>query len=153
MSLDDYKFNVESAVQIIDEAYELWQEHHNELVGEDVKFLPDFEKYKAVEKNGYLKVYTVRYKKKLVGYAVFIALPHHHRVQVIQAENTLFFLTKEHRKGLLASKFIRWCEEQLFGSGVSQISMRTKVRASFGILLKRLKYQEEEVVYMKKKKE
>ena len=151
MSLDDYKFNVESAVQIIDEAYELWQEHHNELVGEHVEFHPDFQKYKQVEQNGNLKVYTVRIKKKLIGYVVFTVLPHHHRTQVIQAENTLFFITKEHRKGLLASKFIRWCEEQLFNSGVSQISMRTKVRASFGILLKRLKYQDEEVVYMKKK--
>lgn len=151
MSLDDYVFNVESAVQIIDEAYLLWQEHHDELVGSNVKFLPDFQKYKTVEKNGGLKVFTIRHNKKLIGYAVFTVLPHHHRTQVIQAENTLFFITKEHRKGLLASKFIRWCEKYLFDNGVFQISMRTKMRASFGILLKRLKYQEEEIVYLKKK--
>lgn len=151
MSLEDYKFSVESAVQIIDEAHDLWQEHHDELVGSHVRFLPDFQKYKAVEKNGNLRVFTARINNKLVGYAVFTVLPHHHRIHVIQAENTLFFITKDHRKGLLASKFIRWCEQQLFDKGVSQISMRTKVKASFGILLKRLKYQEEEVVYMKKK--
>jgi len=151
MSLDEYVFNVESAVQIIDEAYVLWQEHHDELVGKDVKFLPDFQKYKLIEKNGNLRVFTIRHNKRLIGYAVFIVLPHHHRLQVVQAENTLFFVTKEHRKGLLASKFIRWCEKELFDNGVSQISMRTKLRASFGILLKRLKYKEEEVVYLKKK--
>ena len=151
MSLDDYKFNVESLVQIVDETFELWQEHHDELVGEQIEFHPDIQKYKKIELNGNLRVYTIRIKKKLIGYAFFMVAPHHHRTQIIQAENTLFFITKEHRKGLLASKFIRWCEEQLFNSGVSQISMRTKVRASFGILLKRLKYSEEEVVYIKKK--
>lgn len=151
MSLEDFKFNVESAVQIIDEAYELWQEHHNELVGEHVKFLPDFQKYKAIENNGHLRVFTVRHKKKLVGYAVFTVIPHHHRTQVVQAENTLFFITKEHRIGWLASNFIKYCETWLFDNGVHQISMRTKTKASFGVLLRRLKYKEEEIVYLKKK--
>lgn len=151
MSLDNYVFNVESAKQILEEAYPLWQEHHNELVGADIKFLPDLPKYLNVEKAGLLRVFTIRFEGTLIGYAVFMIAGHHHRVQVIQAENTLFFVTKEHRKGFLASKFIKFCEQWLFDHNVNQISMRTKVRASFGVLLKRLKYKEEEVVYMKKK--
>lgn len=105
----------------------------------------------SVEKNGHLRVFTARKGKKLIGYAVFTVIPHHHRVQVIQAENTLFFITKDYRKGWLASKFIKYCETWLFDNGVNQISMRTKTKASFGVLLRRLKYKEEEIVYLKKK--
>lgn len=152
MSVDDYKFNVEKLANILDESYFLYEEHHNELVGEHVKFNPDVQKYLNVEKNSNLYVFTIRdSNKKLVGYSYFMCSPHHHRTQVIVAENTLFFITHDHRKGWLASKFIKFCEQKLFEFGISQIHMRTKVRASFGVLLKRLKYKEEEIVYIKKK--
>lgn len=151
MSVDDYKFDLESATQVIEESYELWQEHHDELVGHNVKFLPDLQKYRNVEKAGLLRVFTIRLDGKLLGYSVYMVAHHHHRIQVIQAENTLFFITKNHRLGWLASKFIKYCEQHLFNHGIHQITMRTKVQASFGVLLKRLKYKEEEVVYIKKK--
>lgn len=151
MSENNVKFEVESFVGIIDEAYNLWQEHHDELVGSHVEFLPDLQKYIAIEKNKHLTVFTIRDNKKLIGYAIFTVIPHHHRTQVIQAENTLFFITKAYRKGWLASTFIKYCEEWLFNHNVHQISMRTKTKASFGVLLRRLKYKEEEIVYLKKK--
>ena len=152
MSTDDIKFNVEKLKDILEESYFLYQEHHNELVGEHIDFIPDVQKYLALEKNDKLHVFTVRDSGKLIGYSYFMTAPHHHRTQVIVAENTLFFITKDHRKGWLASNFIKYCENLLFEYGISQIQMRTKVRASFGVLLKRNKYTEEEVVYIKKRK-
>ena len=152
MSLDDYSFSVEKASEIMWESYPLYEEHHKELVSENVDFKPDVPKYLKIEELGALFVFTVRDKSRaLVGYSYFMLNRHHHRTQVIVAENTLFFITKEHRKGWLASKFINYCESILFANGVDQIQMRTKVRASFGVLLKRLKYNEEEVVYIKKR--
>lgn len=152
MSLDDYKFRTERLENLVDESYDLWQEHHDELVGAGIDFKPDIQKYLNVEKNDCLRVFVIRDShKKLIGYSYFMLSKHHHRTQITVAENTLFFITKDHRKGWLASKFIKYCEQELFNSGVNQIHMRTKVRASFGLLLKRCKYKEEEVVYIKKK--
>ena len=152
MSADDLKFNVETLRATFDESQELYQEHHNELVGENIDFVPDVKKYQTLEDAGLLAVFTIRDKDNmLVGYSYFMLARHHHRMQVIVAENTLFFITKHHRKGWLASKFIKYCEDLLFQNGITQIHMRTKVRASFGVLLKRCKYKEEEIVYIKKK--
>ena len=152
MSLDDYRFNVEKASDIMWESAPLFKEHHLELVSEKVDFKPDVPKYLKIEELNALAVFTIRdADNNLIGYSYFMLNRHHHRTQVIVAENTLFFITKEHRKGWLASKFIKYCESLLFDNGVDQIQMRTKVRASFGVLLKRLKYSEEEVVYLKKR--
>ena len=152
MSVDDFKFSKEKLKDVLEESYFLYEEHHNELVGEKVKFKPDVPKYLSTEQAGNLHVYCIRdLTGKLVGYSYYMTAQHHHRTQVTVAENTLFFITADCRKGWLASKFIKYYEQMLFDSGINQIHMRTKVRASFGVLLKRLKYNEEEVMYIKKK--
>ena len=152
MSVDDFKFSKEKLKDVLEESYFLYEEHHNELVGEKVKFNPSVSDYMNAENSDTLRVYCIRdVTGKLVGYSYYIILKHWHRTQVAVAENTLFFITASCRKGWLASKFIKYCEQMLFDSGINQIHMRTKIRASFGVLLKRLKYNEEEVMYIKKK--
>ena len=152
MSLEDYSFSIEKFSSILEELYPLWREHHNELVGKDVPLQPDISKYIQLEKNNYLVIFTIRNQyNKLVGYSFFVLSTHIHRTQVVKADNDLFFITHRHRKGWLASKFLKYCEKKLFGTTITQIQMRTKVKQSFGVLLERCGYKEEEIVYIKKK--
>ena len=152
MSLDDYSFAVENFSNILEELYPLWREHHNELVGKNIPLQPDLNKYLMLEQKKYLVIFTIRDKNnRLIGYSFFILGTHIHRTQVVKADNDLFFITARHRKGWLASRFIKYCDKKLLTSFVTQVQMRTKVKQSFGILLERCGYAHEEVVYIKKK--
>lgn len=152
MSSDDYTFGIERFDSILEELFPLWREHHNELVGEQVPLQPDIARYIAVQQQGNLVVFSIRDKNnKLCGYSFFFLSKHIHRTQVIKADNDLFFITKSHRKGWLAKKFIKYCEKKLFNNNISQIGMRTKNRASFGPLLEYCGYVPEEQFYLKVK--
>ena len=116
-----------------------------------VGLYPSIEGYIELEKKSALAIFTLRHKGKLIGYSFFLVYPHLHRQQITVAVNDLFFITHSHRKGWLASKFIKYFEPILFANGISQIMMRTKSRSSFAPLLKRCGYAEEEISYIKKK--
>lgn len=152
MNLDDFSFGIENFQSILEELYPLWRQHHNELVGKDTELKPNIELYINLQKQQRLAVFTARGPAgNLVGYSFFILSEHIHRTQVLKADNDLFFITKRFRKGWLASNFIKFCEKKLFDHGIKQIYMRTKTRASFGPLLDRCGYKQEEVLYIKKK--
>lgn len=152
MSLDDYSFGIEKFSNILWESHKLYKEHHDELFGENVTFNPDVPRYYQFESLDCLAVFTIRDKyNRLVGYSYFILMKNHNNLADVIADNTLFFVTKSHRKGWLASKFIKFCENKLFKNGFTEVRMHSKSRTPFDILLQRSKYQQEEVVYVKKK--
>jgi len=150
--LDDYSFSIENFQSLLEELYPLWRAHHNELVGGAIALQPNVEQYIQLEKGRRLVIFTVRDKSaELVGYAFFILSQHRHRTQVIGAENDLLFLSKLHRKGWLATKFMQYFEKILFAGAVTQITMRTKSKASFAPVLVKGGYKQEETSYIKRK--
>lgn len=152
MSLQDYSFGVEKASDIMWESYPLYKGHHDELNGADKPFKVDVPKYLQLESMNALVVFTIRDEKnKLVGHSYFILMRNHNYLDDIVADNTLFYIKPNHRKGWLASKFIKYCDDYLFNGGMTEIRMHTKTRNPFNALLKRAKYEEEEVVFKRTK--
>lgn len=152
MDLNEFSFGIEDFSSILEELYPLWREHHNELVGKETPLQPDLERYIQLQRNQRLVIFTIRDKyQRLCGYSFFVLSNHLHRTQVIKADNDLFFIREYYRRGWLASKFIQFCEKKLFSTKVNQIYMRTKTKQSFGVLLERSGYKQEEVLYIKKK--
>lgn len=149
--LNDYSFGVERFDDILPELFPLWQEHHLELVGKDVKLKPNVQHYYQLENAKHLVIFTLRDNNlRLVGYSFFLVSRNLHRTQQIRADNDLFFITKRHRKGMLAQKFIKFCDKKLLELKVTHVIMRTKRKQSFGILLDRCGYQTEEICYLKR---
>lgn len=152
MTLDDYSFSIEKLEDVLFESYTLYKEHHDELNGKDKQFKVDLPKYFQLESMGALMVFTIRDKDNvLVGHSYFILMRNHNHLLDIVADNTIFYITPEHRKGWLASKFIKYCDKLLFNGGMTEVRMHTKTRSPFNILLERAKYKQEEVVYKKVK--
>lgn len=150
MSLDDYSFGVEKLNDVVWESYPLYKGHHDELNGVDKPFKVDLPKYLQLESMTALVVFTIRNQyNQLVGHSYFILSRNHNHLDDIIADNTLFYITPSHRKGWLASKFIKYCDDYLFNGGMTEVRMHTKTRSPFNALLKRAKYTEEEVVYKK----
>jgi hypothetical protein len=63
--------------------------------------------------------------------------------------NDVLFLKKSHRKGSAGVKLIRAAEKVLRDKGVGKIHWHVKVHHDFGLLLERLGYCREEVVWGK----
>lgn len=150
MNLDDYSFSVEKLNDVLFESYPLYKEHHNELNGPEKRFTVDLPKYMQLDSMQALMIFTIRDKDNvLVGHSYFILMRNHNHLDDIIADNTIFYITLEHRKGWLASKFIKYCDKILFNGGMTEIRMHTKTRSPFNVLLERSKYTQEEVVYKK----
>lgn len=152
MNLEDYSFSVEKLEDVLFESYSLYKEHHDELNGKDKPFKVDLPKYFQLESMGALMVFTIRNKEnRLVGHSYFILMRNHNHLPDLIADNTIFYITPKHRKGWLASKFIKYCDKVLFNGGMTEVRMHTKTRSPFNILLERAKYSQEEIVYKKTK--
>lgn len=150
MSIDDYSFGIEKLNDVVFESYGLYKAHHDELNGPEKRFTVDLAKYLQLESMQALMVFTIRDKlNRLVGHSYFILMRNHNHLDDIIADNTIFYIKPNHRKGWLASKFIKYCDNVLFNGGMTEVRMHTKTRSPFNVLLERAKYKQEEVVYKK----
>lgn len=92
---------------------------------------------------------SCRYKKELVGYIITLIDYHPFYQTHLFAQNYLFFITKEHRKGLLALKFIKEHDNQLKSLNVSSVTFSVKPEKDYSFLLKRNNYFLTETFYRK----
>lgn len=129
----------------------LIQEHWQEVATnkDKIPLDPDYDRYISLEEADALKVFTVRDGGTLVGYFAVFVFPHIHYQQTVYAQNDVIYLTPDYRKGMVASRLIRFAEDCLKEDGVDVLMINTKVSHDFSPLLERLKYKLTDKVYGK----
>lgn len=127
----------------------LTQAHYEEVglfVGSD-KFELSIEPYLKVEQ--LLRVFTMRVDGKLVGYCVFLVVPHSYYPSTIWAKQECLYVHPKHR-GRRAAKFLIWCDEKLRKDGVDVVYRGVNVKNDYSAILERMGYESIERCYMRK---
>jgi hypothetical protein len=123
-------------------------EHYKEIsANQDIPLSPNWDWYFKGSEMGFLKVFTMREEKALVGYGVFIVLPAMHYSSCLQATQDILFLRKDLRGKLSGFRFIKWCDEQLKAGGVQVVYHHVKFAHDWGKLLERIGYKPIEKIY------
>jgi len=135
---------------LIDEIGPLLLENYHEISRDlDIPLDPDWERYKLIEEQGNLRVYTARDSDDLlIGYCAFFVNYNLHYKSSLQAVQDVLYTEKE-RRGF-GKKFIAWCDEQLTDEGVQKIYHHTKAKHNFGPMLETLGYELADLLYAKR---
>ena len=146
------RFQQEFLADCYQEAQHLLKMHWEEIAlnKDAIKLNPDYEQYEEAEKAGMLRIFTARDGAKIVGYfALLVHRSLHYRDHMF-ATNDVIYLDPQYRKGLTASKMIRFAVDCLTQDGVSMVFINTKTHKPFDILLERLGFNHVENVYAKR---
>lgn len=139
-------FQREAVADVIEEIKPLLREHWREIAHfKDVPLNPDYLAYLAAGER--CRVYTVREKGVLVGYAVFFIGSLHY--QHPTATQDILFILPQHR-GRTGIRFIDFCDAQLKAEGIDIVYQHVKVAHDFGPLLRRLGYEEIDHIYARR---
>ena len=136
---------------------DVWEEferifpiHYEELcVTKDFPLNPDFDAYKRLGENGFLRTVTCRNDGELIGYIVFFIQPHIHYRDCKTAFEDVYFVKKEYRKGRIGIKLFQYAEYALKRIGVNRIIMHTKVHMDNSKLFEYLDYKWTDKVFSK----
>lgn len=123
-----------------------WQE--TEMYRHGQPFCPEFHRYDAYDKAGWLFQYTARVDGQLVGYATMYLVPSMHTQQLIATEDT-WFLLPEFRKGRNAIRFYNYVQDDLFKRGAVEVIMTAKMTNAAGRILEYLGFKQVAKQYSK----
>ena len=114
-------FAKERFAQVINDIKPLLPLHHTELAlyQGDIAFDPDYAKYDTLDTMGVIKIYTVRADDGLIGYAIYVVMPHMHYRQNVWARCDLIWIKPEYRRAHIGKGLLAFVEAQLALEGVS----------------------------------
>lgn len=144
-------YQIDTAERILTEGIHLFIEHYKDiaLYQDKIQLNPDVVRYMALEESGVLIPISVREDGALIGYSVTILLPSLHYKEHTYAMNDVIFISKEHRKGTVGIKLIKYTEKILKEKGISVYCINSKVHAPFFKVLERLGFTDSEHQYTK----
>jgi len=141
----------ETADQFIADAAPLLDAHFAEIAHyPDIKLNPQFDLYRTLDQMGNLRVFTLRERGVLRGYAIFMVRENMHYGDSLQAVQDVLYLDPPLRKQMLGARLIQWCDEELKREGVQVVYQHVKKAFNFGPLLARLGYEEVEAVWARR---
>lgn len=145
------EFRRETLFDVIEEVQPLLDLHYEELcVNRDtVKLNPRWDVYRDLEGRGALVIYTARDNAKLVGYSAYLVNQSLHYADLKVAQNDVFYITQDHRRGAMPYRFLKFCEKSLAGAGVQKLVYHCKTTNQLSPLLHRIGYDAEEVMVAK----
>lgn len=137
---------------LISEIEPLLQAHFEEISHyPDIPLQPNYDVYAALDKEGSLRMFTIRDQAEhLVGYCIYFLRHNLHYVSSKQASQDILFLGKEYRGSMVGYKFIKWCDEQLQTEGVQVVYQHVKAAHDFSPMLKRMGYELVDLIYAKR---
>lgn len=106
--------------------------------------------YFNLEDMGMLRTFSVRDAgSKLIGYAIYFTHQslHHSALKISSCD--MIYIAPEYRGGT-GEEFIAWIDESLRTEGVNAVIHHVKICCDFGSMLKRLKYEHAENVYIRR---
>lgn len=144
-------YQIEPFSQLIEELKPLLQSHYEEIARhrDKIALNPDYDKYRELDRMGFLHGVTVRDDGKLVGYFLSFVTPHLHYKNHIFSSNDVVFISKDYRRGTIAARMFKFAETTLKEKGVTKMHVNVKLANDFGSLLERLGYMPIERIYEK----
>jgi hypothetical protein len=141
-------FAKELLCEVVQEAQPLLERHYEELTKhkEVVKLDPQWDQYASLERLERFVVFTARDEGNLVGYNAFFVQPHMHYAGLLVAQNDVFWLCEEVRRGTTALRFLRYSEDALKKMDVRKIVYHCKSSNNFAPILYRLGFADEEAM-------
>ena len=143
-ALENYQFRVASYEKEREAFTELFHEHLLEIEGlknpELQRLLSHGETIRR-EQVKQMVVFVIENKEQLAGYMFVIPMIDLATRRLI-ASDLYFFIGKEHRKGWLAIRFIKYIERALKIAGVYQLRLGRRAIKDLGPLYRRLGYKD-----------
>jgi L-amino acid N-acyltransferase YncA len=132
----------------VQEARPLLEAHHEELTPrKDLRKLnPQWMEYAALEAMNRYAVFTAREDGRLVGYAGFHIIRHLHDRDFTLAQNDVFYLLPEHRRGVTALRYLRYCTDQCKVLPVHQVVFFCSKGNNLAPILHRIGYADEQTM-------
>ena len=150
----DLVYRQERAAAIFAEAAGLAREHWREVEAElhgGADYVPDRERYAALERLGMLSVTTARDRDgRLAGYAVFTLAPCPHLAGDTVAALDGLYLAPEFRRGLKALALLRSAEAALAARGATLIQYSSPASRPCDALYRRLGATHTETIWHKR---
>lgn len=142
-------FQLESWSDYFRDCQDLWVEHYNEIAldKERMEMRPDIEAYQRLEATGQLQILTARDSGIMVGYLLTVIRPHMHYAGVLCGFEDSYFLSKDHRRGMVGVKLIREGIKQMKFAGVKKCFFMTKAFLDMGRIFERLGFSKSDIVY------
>lgn len=149
--MSDYTLRKETFASIFPEVLPLIVQHWEEVENDKahIPLVPDFDKYELLEKSGVLRVFTIRYFGKLVGYNLFIVDKGLHHKTMTFASGDVFFVEQDHRTARNGFRLLEYSEKLLKVEGVDVIIMHSKYGTQLHKLYERNGYEADERAYRK----
>lgn len=142
------QFTRELLCAVVREVQPLLEQHYQELTRnkERVKLDPLWEDYAALERMGRFVVFAAREHGFLIGYNAFFLNKHMHYAALHVAQNDVFWLSHDFRKGTTALRFLRYSEHELKAMGADKVVYHCKPENNFAPILNRMGYATEETM-------
>jgi GNAT superfamily N-acetyltransferase len=138
----DYNLNHESVESAWECLGPLNKSHHLELsYHSDFKFEPDKTSYIAADKAGVYKLFTVRVKGELIGYAGYFLMRHPHVMSIVQANSDVIYVRPDYRKLGIGRALLEFADKQLKTMGVSIVYLTLSERLDFSPLITPMGYK------------
>lgn len=122
--------------------------HKQELRGDQFELDVDWDVYETLERKGILHITTVRNDNMLIGYCIFIITQHAHYKKERFANNDIFFLHEDYRKGLIGYKLLKKSIDFIKKNGIKNFTITVKLSKDYPKLLERIGFKPVEKVYM-----
>jgi hypothetical protein len=154
-----YQYNEEKLADCMEEIKPILRFEHWEEVGhyKDIPIDMEWDKYKLLEQNGKLKIYTIRspineeFKESImIGYAFFLVDFHLHYKDTIVANQDILYVRKMYRG--IGKDFLKWCDDKLKLQGVVTITHHAKPWFDYGNLFEDMGYEKAETIWARRVK-
>jgi GNAT superfamily N-acetyltransferase len=110
----------------------------------------DTERYEQADELGLYRMFTLRDRGALIGYAGFWIAPHAMQRGSLQAVADCIYIRPDRRHGLLARNLIARCERALRDLGAQVAHHHVRPARDYGPVLVRLGYAPIETTYAKR---
>jgi len=130
--------------ELISDAEKLFADHHQETIGNELEFTPDWNYYAANEQAGTLRIYTARDGGELIGYAVFFVMPHRKHSKSVFAVSDAIYLRPDKRGLINFNLLSSFAENQLKAEGVFKIMVTFPVKKDTSPIWYRRGYKDDE---------
>lgn len=127
-------------------------EEHWELVALNkgkIKLNPNWKEYARLDAAGVLRIFTARDEGQLVGYFVLFISQSVHYQDHLFATNDVIFVLPDKRAGATGYKLVKYAEDYCRDSGVSLMTINTKVHLPFDSLMVGMGFDLIERIYAK----
>lgn len=110
---------------------------------------PDMETYEAMEGAGCLLALFAYDGEEIVGYSANFIVPHMHYKDLLMCQNDVLYVDPDRRNGSFGLRLIQETERLAAERGARFITWHAKPNTRLEVLLPRLEYRTQEVVFSK----